>query len=317
MRKFKSTFAERLSAYVELRRGLGLKFEVQSDILRAFDRYLLERDYNGLLTQDLAMEFATHRPNVSRKECARRYQVVRNFSEYLATFEPRTPPMDPRALRRPNTRPPAHIFTDGELDRLLHEARHISAKNPLRGVTLHAMVGLAASTGLRRGEVVRLDKADVDLETGVLVVRKTKFNKERLVPVHPTTLDVLRGYAAVRDAAFPDCGCPAFFINMWRRRFARHTLQMSFWDLTRRGGLREEKGKGPTLHDLRHTFAVRRLAAWYRAGADVQAMLPALATYMGHVHYSDTAYYITATPELMGLAAERYHGSAEGREAKT
>jgi integrase len=101
---------------------------------------------------------------------------------------------------------------------------------------------------------------------------------------------------------------------MWKRRFARHTLQMAFWDVTRRVGLREEKGEGPSFHDLRHTFAVRRLVAWYRAGTDVQAMLPALATYMGHAHYSDTAYYITATPELMALAAERRSGSIPDAE---
>lgn len=167
MKRFRNVLAERLSAYVELRRGPGLKFAVQADILHKFDRYLLEREYDGLLTQEIAIDFATHKPSIGKTECARRYQVVRNFSEYLATFEPRTPPMDPKALRRSKTRPPAHIFTDGELKRVLHEARHISAKNPLRGVTLHTMVGLAVSTGLRISEVVRLDKADADhLETG-------------------------------------------------------------------------------------------------------------------------------------------------------
>ena len=317
MKRFKSIFAERLSAYVELRRGLGLKFEAQDAVLHRFDRYLFEREHDGLLTQELAIDFSTHKSNVSRTACARRYQVIRNFSEYLTTFEPRTPPMDPGALHYSKVRPPAHIFTDEELGRVLHEARHISATNPVRGVTLHAMVGLAAGTGLRISEVVRLDKADVDLDTGVLVIRKTKFNKERLVPVHPTALDVLRNYAAVRDATFPECTCPAFFINMWRRHFARHTLQLAFWDATRRAGLREDKGKGPSFHDLRHTFAVRRLVAWYKAGVDVQAMLPALATYMGHVHYSHTAYYVTATPELMALAADRYHGSIYEGEVQT
>lgn len=82
---------------------------------------------------------------------------------------------------------------------------------------------------------------------------------------------------------------------------------MSFREITRRAGLRGSKGKGPRFQDLSHTFAVRRLVAWYKAGLDVNAMLPGLATYMGHVHYSYTAYYITATPELMNLAATRYH----------
>lgn len=150
----------------------------------------------------------------------------------------------------------------------------------------------------------------------MLAIKQTKFRKDRLVAIHPTTLEVLRNYAAVRDAAFPDCGCPAFFINMRRRRFARKTLRVAFYELTRRAGLRSPKGKGPRFHDLRHAFAVRRLAAWYRAGIDAQAMLPALATYMGHVHYSDTAYYITATAELLSLAAGRYHSSLRSQEVQ-
>jgi integrase len=306
MTTFKSIFAERLDAYVRLRRGLGLRFAKQASTLHAFDRYLVERAYDGPLTQELALDFATAKPDASLGHCARRYQAVRHFSDYLATFEPATPRLDPKALRRPPARPAAYIFTEEDLATLLDAARGISSRNPVRGITLHAMVGLAASTGMRVGEVIRLDKADVDLETGVLLVRRTKFAKDRLVPVHATTREVLRHYAAVRDAAFPNCECPAFFINLCRRRYSRHTLSLTFWELARRAGLCGDKGKGPSFHSLRHSFAVRRLVAWYRAGVDVQAMLPGLATYMGHVHYRDTAWYLTATPELLGLASGRY-----------
>ena len=314
MKTFKSTFADRLDAYVKLRRGLGLKFTKQESDLHAFDRYVDERAYEGLLTQELALDYATAKTDVSQGWCARRYQVVRHFSDYLATFEPLTPRLDPKALRRPPTRPAACIFTEDEIAAFLHEARHVSTRNPVRGITLHAMVGLAASTGMRVGEVVRLDKADVDLDVGVLTVRRTKFAKDRLVPVHTTTRYVLRNYAAVRDTTFVDCGCPAFFVNLCRRRYSEHTLSLAFWNLACRVGLRSDKGKGASFHSLRHSFAVRRLVARYRAGIDVQAMLPALATYMGHVHYRDTAWYLTATPELLGLAAGRYEDARkEGR----
>lgn len=120
---------------------------------------------------------------------------------------------------------------------------------------------------------------------------------------HPSTLETLRRYAALRDASFPDCRDAAFFVTLRQRRFARNTLQQAVCKIARRAGLR-----GPTgisFHSLRHRFAVKRLIAWYEAGVDVQAMLPMLATYMGHVCYSDTAYYLTATPELLGLAAKR------------
>jgi integrase len=306
VRAFRSVFAPDLTAYVTLRRGLGLKFEIQVSLLRAFDRYAHKRRHQGPLSQTLALSFATQDTTISAGQCARRYHVVRHFSDYLATFFPDTPRLDPKALRCRRTRPPAYIFTDAEMRQLLYEARHISPRHPVRGITLHTMVGLAASTGLRIGETVRLDKADVDLKTGLLTIRETKFNKNRLVPVHPTTLEALRSYSSVRDVTFHGGDCPAFFINMQWRRFLTHAIQGAFRELTRRIGLRGSKGKGPSFHDLRHGFAVGRLVAWYKAGDDVQAKLPALATYMGHVHYSSTSYYVTATAELMGLAAARF-----------
>ena len=161
---------------------------------------------------------------------------------------------------------------------------------------------------------MRLDKADVDLEAGVLTFRQTKFGKSRLVPVHETTLKVLRRYASLRDRHFrsPGSECVAFFRNQRGQRFVINTLQGIFRRVAARAGLRSDRGKGPNFHSLRHRFAVRRLVTWYQDGVDVQAMLPWLATYMGHVHYSDTAYYITTTPELLALAANRHPAPATG-----
>ena len=316
MRTFSSALADRLGAYVKLQRALGYQFEHQAVHLYAFDEYLVQRGHTEPVTQEIVIAFATDGPSSSMDRRARRYHVVRRFCEYLATYDPQAPVLDPHAVPRFNARPARHILTDEELARLLQEARNISQHYPVRGVTLHAMIGLAASTGLRRGEVVRLDNADVDLESGVLLIRKTKFKKDRLVPVHPTTLDVMRTYAALRDWAYPGRSGPAFFVTMLHKRFDPNTLQQQFCMAARRAGLRGPTGRGLSFHDLRHRFAVKRLVAWYKAGIDVQAMLPALATYMGHVHYSDTAYYLTATAELLGLAAERYNRSFDKAEVQ-
>ena len=305
-RIFRSVFADHIVNFVKMRKGLGYKCEEESRILFLFDQYAFERSCDGPLTQELALEFANFKSEMSKSRSVRFYQTIRKFADYLAVFQPDTPPLHPKALRYHKTRPPVHIYTEEELIRLLQGAKRVSRINPVRGITLHAMVGLASSTGMRVGEIVRLDRGDVNLDTGILTIRQTKFQKDRLVPVHPTTLKVLRDYAVVRDAHFPDCASSAFFINMWRRRFSKHTLSLAFYNLACSAGLRETVGYGPHFHDLRHTFAVRRLVAWYREGKDIQAMLPLLATYMGHVHFSDTAYYLTATPELLGLAADRY-----------
>lgn len=149
---FQSVFGERLLAYVELRRALGHRFD-QLYLLRAFDRFVFEKGYTEL-TQALALEFAGYPLDSSSSYRADRYKVVRQFSDYLALLDPQTPLLDPKALplAKPRTRP--YIYTDEELKRLLCEARHISSSNPGRGLSLYAMVGLAAATGLRISEVV-------------------------------------------------------------------------------------------------------------------------------------------------------------------
>jgi len=316
MKTFQSVFAGPLSAYIKLRRSLGWRSEEPAFFLEAFDRWIFETNHAGPLTQELALEFACNNPKNSTNYCARRYQVVRHFSEYLATFDPQTPVLDPKALQRSKARDPRHIYTEKELEKILFEAHHISQKNPVAGLTLRTMIGLAASTGLRISEVVRLDREDVDLKTGVLNIRWSKFNKSRLVPLHRTTSEVVRNYAAARDAAFPNCKAVAFFINSRQKRFARNTLQQLFAKAACRAGLRGPKGRGPSFHNLRHYFATERLARWYKAGVDVQAMLPVLATYMGHAHYTDTAYYLTATPELLAFAGDRYQRWLAGKEAE-
>lgn len=305
---FKSCFARRLAAYIDLRRRLGFKLESQAAVLRRLDAYVHRRRYRGQLTQAFVVGFATSGETVSRTECWRRYQFVRHFAEYLAAFDPTTPRLDPKALPRVTERPPVHVYTDVELARLLREARRVSPRHPFRGITLHAMIGLAAATGLRIGEVVRLDKGDVDFERGVVTILHTKFKKDRLVPIHPTVATMLRRYLVARDAACRG-DSPALFVSTRSQRFARNTIDGAFKVVAVRAGLRGPTGKGPSFHGLRHRFAVRRLVAWYRDGVDVQGMLPALATYLGHVRYSDTAYYLTATSELMALAATRYHRS--------
>lgn len=305
MSGFKSVYAEHLAGYVKLRRQMGLRFSKQEDMLRAFDRYVHEHDHVGPLTQELGQHFALSAPDTTTTIPARRYNVVRQFAEYLATFDPLTPRLDPKAIYRARAQPVPYVFGQDEIEQLLRRATEISQRHPVLNHVVHAMIGLAACTGLRLREVVGLDLADVDLETGVLVIRRTKFDKDRLVPVHPTTLEVLRAYAAVREQMSVRPGETAFFLSTRGARFKAASVGYIFHQLVRRIDLCAPREKPPTFYSLRHTFAVRRLITWYHAGVDVQALLPALATYMGHVHYTSTAYYLTATAELLGVAADR------------
>lgn len=314
MKPFTSTYAPELERFVALRKSLGFSFDTQANILHKFDRHVAEMGHQGLLTQELALSFAGSNPDLSERETARRYQVVRHFSDFLALTEHNTPRLDPAALKCSKERPPARILTGDELARILAAARCISRRHPMRGSTLHTMIGLAVCTGLRINEVAKLDLSDLDVGSGTLLVRRTKFSKDRIVPLHKSALEKLKGYIASRNAEYPSSTSPALFLHLWGRRFSKHSIACSFRETRIKAGFTNEK-KAPSFHSLRHTFAVNRLATWYREERDVQAMLPVLATYMGHVHYTDTAWYLSATPELLELAANRYRDFVQKGQA--
>ena len=310
-----SDFADRLAAkvgdYIRLRRSLGHAFKVQAATLKAFHRFVTKNDDTGPLTGNLALAFVLAcdvTPNIR----ARRHAVLRRFAEYLTIFEPATEVLDPQALPRSRTTPPARILDDAELARLLAAALEVTASDSMRGRTLYTLLGLLASTGLRSGEALRLDRADVDLAGGVLEIRRTKFRKDRLVPVHSTTCAQLRSYSWERDRAFGRVASPAFFLSLRGGRLSPSGLSSAFRQARARAGLDRGHPRQLRPHDLRHRFAITRLVASYRSGVDVQAQLPLLATYLGHVRYSDTAYYITGTAELLGLAAERVFAPKRG-----
>jgi integrase len=302
MSSFTWLLATKVEGYITLRRSLGYSFHKQAATLRALAQYVEAERLDGPLTREMALKFLISWKGTANGR-AIRHGVIRRFCEYLAIYDPRTEALDPRALPRNRAIPPPRILTDDELESLMAACRRVSPDYPERAMVLTALVGLLASTGLRSGEALRLDRADVDLTAGVLHIRKTKFRKDRLVPVHSTTLAVLRSYARHRDVAFPAPKDAAFFLSSRGSRLSSTGLLVAFGAACELAGLDSDNGLRP--HDLRHRFAVTRLALWHREKADVQALLPLLATYLGHAHYTDTAYYITGTPDLLGMAADR------------
>lgn len=302
MSAFARTLAGRVESYIALRHSLGYAFHKQAAVLRALARHVEHEQLDGPLTRDMALSFVLTFEGAANGR-AIRHAIIRRFCEYLAIYDARTEPLDPRALPRSRAIPPPRILSEEELGSLISACGHVSPGTPWRGRTLTTLVGLLASTGLRSGEALRLDRIDVDLADGILHIRKTKFRKDRLVPVHVTTLTALRRYVRLRDTAFPAPKDAAFFLSSRGNRLSSTGLYLAFRAACDLAGL--DNGKPLRPHDLRHRFAVTRLAAWHRENADAQALLPLLATYLGHAHYTDTAYYITGTAELLGMAADR------------
>jgi integrase len=306
-----TTLLKRVEEYIQLRRSLGYTFRKQAATLRRFHRYVQTRRLEGPLTQKMALAFVLASGGTANgREC--RYGVLRRFSEYLALYDRRTEQFRSRVLPRSRAIPPPRIVSDAELASLFAACTRITPKRPHRGRTLATLIGLLASTGLRSGEALRLDRADVDLATGVLHIRKTKFRKDRLVPVHPTTLKALQAYARSRDITIPVLKSSAFFLSMRGNRLSSDALYDALSRACVLAGLSQNATRALRPHDLRHRFAVTRLAEWHRQKMNVQAQLPLLATYLGHARYSDTAYYVTATPELLRLAAQRAFRQAGG-----
>jgi integrase len=189
----------------------------------------------------------------------------------------------------------------------------VPAMGLLVAATYETLIGLLAATGMRISEAINLDDADVDWREGVLLVRESKFNKSRYLPLHVSTLDAIERYAHERDRLCPDRRDASFFSSLRRRRLDDCAVHATFRRLCDATGIGAGAPYPPRLHDLRHTMAVKTLLAWYRDGVDVHSRLPALSTYLGHLNPAYTYYYLSAAPELLAHAAGLLDTAQEAR----
>jgi integrase len=196
---------------------------------------------------------------------------------------------------------------------LIHAARQLPSPKGLAGQTYATLFGLLTVTGMRISESLAIHDDDVDLVDGVLTIRQTKFRKSRLVPIHLSTQQRLREYARRREQAHARATFRSFFVSDEGQPLAIGVVERTFIKLSRQIGLRgRADSHGPRLHDFRHRFAVQTLLDWYRRGVDVERHMPRLATYLGHANTTHTYWYVTATPQLLRLAAERADDSRGG-----
>lgn len=302
---------EALQDYVALRRSMGFKLERGEKLLRQFV------DHCGtvgadVMTADVALQWATLPKDASRSWVCHRLCVVRGFSRHLALIDERNHVVPTSLFPHRPTRATPYLYTEDEVRALMAAAGSLRA--PIRQATFETIVALLWATGMRVGEALGLDRADVDLARGVLTVREAKFGKTRELPVHESTVVALRAYAKRRDGLFPLVGTPAFFVSAAGRRVRYDNFHQTWLKLVQEAGLvRRSAACRPRPHDMRHSFAVRTLTGWYRDGADVEARIPKLSTYLGHVNPADTYWYLSAAPELLALAAERLEHATEPR----
>ena len=295
-----------LERYLAVRRAVGFTMRVEEPRLRGFVTFVERRGPDGALRAQLAVDWACNDGKHTPGGQTQRLSIVRRFLVYLRASVPDTE-VPPFGLIAGGGRPSPYIYTEAEVQRLLDAARKLGPKGTLRPHTHATAIGLLASCGLRAGEVIRLrlDDVQLDIEPARLQVLDSKFHKSRLVPLHPSVAQALRAYASQRRRLGYDGYCEHFFVSESRGACRYQYFWYAFAGLVRRLGI----GGGPRwprLHDLRHTFAVRRVLAWYREGVDVQMRLPELSVYLGHIRPADTYWYLTGIPELLGSAADRF-----------
>jgi integrase len=306
--EFLSVLAHRFSDFVDFRRSGGVDSYNQIQILRPFDRFLDQEGFRGPWpTREVVERYMATTQHLHPGSRENRFSVVRQFCRYLRQFEPESfvPNKMLSTERRPSQVP--HIYSESEIKDILAVARELPPSGSLRPKTYYTLFGLLYTTGLRCGEAFALNFSDVDLEQNLLFIRKGKFGKSRWVPISPSTSEVLQRYIKQRTLVAPAASEQPLFITPTGRRLYHTNVDLAFRQVLKRCGLRGGKGcPGPRLHQLRHSFACRRILAWYREGKDVNALLPALATYLGHVKVTSTQVYLQATAELLEEANQRF-----------
>lgn len=302
-----SSLRAALHDYLRIRRRLGFELRADGRLLEEFADFA-ERAGARHITTELALAWARQPRDAHPHRWRQRLGMVRAFARYVVTIDSSSEVPAEDLLPATRQRVPPYIYSETEIAALMEAARAL--KPPLRAATFETLIGLMATTGVRLGEALGLDRRDVDLDDGALHVRVAKQSKQREVPLHPTTTEALREYARWRDRCFPRPKTAAFFVSHKGQRLTHDAVHGTFPKLIREVGL---EGRGhrarPRPHDLRHAFAVRTLLGWHRAAEEVERKLPLLSTFLGHVHPSDTHWYLEAVPELLQLIGRRLDGA--------
>jgi integrase/recombinase XerD len=288
--------------YLTVRRQLGFTLQTAGRRLENYVEFS-ERAGAEHVTSELALQWATSIP-AQPYTWRRRLGVVRGFARYLSTIDPQTQIPSEDLLRASLPRVAPYLYSQNEITALMNAARELTPR--LRAATFETIIGLLAVSGLRAGEALGLDRADVDLHDGILHVRAGKQAKQREVPLHDTTTRAVLEYSRLRDRLIPESQSPALFVSPAGTRLTRGAFNATFAKLIGQIGL---DGRGervrPRPHDIRHSFAVQTLIDWYRNGEDIDAKLPVLSTFLGHVDPASTYWYLEASPELLTLARDR------------
>ena len=303
-----------LNRYLATREAVGLKDRRHRKLLKEFLEYVAKQKPDGPIPAQMVVDWACSTPHADAVASQSfRLSIARAFLIHVKTVFPEAE-IPPHLYLKPRRRPTPCLFSRDDILQLLDCAGSLKSRASLRPHTYRTIVGLLACTGLRASEAIRLRVKDVqlDLDPPVLQIFETKFRKSRLVPLHTTTAAVLRHYKRLRSEARVLQPADPFFISAKGMPVSYYTLKNLFARLVTRIGVSDtNRQRIPSLHSLRHSFAVERLTIWYQEGRDVRSLAPNLSVYMGHARLSASYWYLSASPDLLNAAADLFYAYAE------
>ncbi len=306
--KLQSPLAGKIQNFINLRRLSGTDYQSQAQLLGYFDRFLLQQKLTEpRICPKITERYLNSLSHLAPRTRLNRFCVVRQLCEYLARSDPLGYVPEPLKIIPSTEAHQPYIYRNSELQALMAAASKLPPADSLRPHTCRTLLGLLYSTGIRIGEALALNLQHFHSAEQCLYIAEGKFRKARWLPLSASTCRALEQYVRKRLQIRPRSSDSPLLLNQRCRRLHYCSVNQTFRGLLQKCDIPHNKRTGPRIHHLRHTCAVQRLLAWYRDGQDVNARLPYLATYMGHVDIHSTQVYLRATPELIAQVNRRFH----------
>jgi integrase/recombinase XerD len=304
-------FFKFVAEYLTLRRQLGFELNNAEHVLKEFVAYMKQKKRYHI-TAEIALEFATKNNQSSLIWQAKKLAIVRDFASYLCMYDAKTEVPSKDLLSNTYHRRPPYIFSDEEIIKLLDACLNLFINNPMKARTYYVFLGLIAVTGMRTSEALELCRDSIDLDKGIITIFESKFRKSRKIPVHASTIKILKEYSEFRDQQIKKKISEYFFVNDRGQKLTSYVRDI-FKKACALAGIHTKGKFHLRILDLRHTLAVKTLVNCYKTGINADTVMPALAMYLGHENPKHTYWYLSATPELMGLVIDRLEKKIRGK----
>ncbi|WP_295095736.1 tyrosine-type recombinase/integrase [Ruminococcus sp.] len=295
-----------LNEYLDYKHSLGFKLEHEECVLRNFAAYTLAVGYMGSLTCNIVLDWIAS-SSKSDKTKGRKLEVIRPFSKYISAFDPDAESIPNKLFHNVHSRPEPYIYTETEVITLMDACESLFSPDGIRSRSVKYIIGLLWSTGMRPSEPINLRLRDIEFEKQIIIVRETKFAKERLIPVTNSVIQKIIIYKDWLESAigkiYPD---DQLFRTTFGKPMTERALAYAFKTIRHTIHAVPKGYPDVRLYDFRHTFACNTILKWLKTGQDANAMMYTLSTFLGHAKIQDTYWYLSATQDLLNHACSRY-----------